>query len=71
METEKTVKCIEISGLRGFSAGQRLDLAVPNGQVGSGLTIIAGQNNSGKSTIVEAFGAIAGRSSTVRPLETR
>jgi len=66
VEIEETVECIEISGLRGFSVRQRLDLAVPNGQVGSGLTIIVGQNNSGKSTIVEAFSAIAGRNELVR-----
>lgn len=65
MEIDK-VKYIEISGLRGFSSRQRLDLAEPNGQIGSGMTIVVGQNNSGKSTIAEAFAAIAGRSGAIR-----
>lgn len=50
---------IEILGLRGFSEKQTLNIAVPNGKNGSGLTVIVGPNNSGKSTIYEAFRAIS------------
>jgi len=50
---------LEISGYRGFGKLQTLNLAKPNGRVGGGLTVIVGPNNSGKSTIVEAFKAIA------------
>lgn len=50
---------IEILGLRGFSEKQTLTLGVPNGKQGSGLTCIVGPNNSGKSTIYEAFRAIS------------
>jgi AAA domain, putative AbiEii toxin, Type IV TA system len=57
---------IDISGLRGFATHQRLQLAVPNGKVGSGLTIVVGQNNAGKSTITEAFAAVAGQPSIIR-----
>jgi energy-coupling factor transporter ATP-binding protein EcfA2 len=57
---------IDISGLRGFATNQRLELAIPNGKVGSGLTIVVGQNNAGKSTITEAFAAIAGHPSILR-----
>jgi AAA15 family ATPase/GTPase len=57
---------IDISGLRGFATNQRLELAIPNGKVGSGLTIVVGQNNAGKSTVTEAFAAIAGHPSILR-----
>ena len=49
----------EIEGYRGFGVKTHVDLAKPNGKLGSGLTIIAGPNNSGKSTIVEGFQALA------------
>lgn len=51
----------EIEGYRGFGVKIHIDLAKPNGKLGSGLTIIAGPNNSGKSTIVEGFQALARR----------
>jgi energy-coupling factor transporter ATP-binding protein EcfA2 len=49
---------IEITGLRSFGSTQRLELAIPNGKAGSGLTFLVGPNNGGKSTIIEAFAAI-------------
>ena len=52
---------IEIEGYRGFGEKVHIDLAKPNEKLGSGLTIIAGPNNSGKSTIVEGFQALARR----------
>lgn len=51
----------EIEGYRGFGVKTHIDLAKPSGKLGSGLTIIAGPNNSGKSTIVEGFQALARR----------
>src|SRR5690625_1257462 len=50
---------IKIKGLRGFETEQELQIAVPNSKCGSGLTIIVGPNNSGKSTIYESFRAIS------------
>jgi predicted ATP-dependent endonuclease of OLD family len=50
---------IDILGLRGFSDKQSLNFGQPNGNLGSGLTVIVGPNNSGKSTIYEAFRAIS------------
>lgn len=50
---------IEILGLRGFARLEKLDLAVPNGSLGSGLTVVVGANNMGKSTVWEAFDSIA------------
>ena len=49
-------RSLEIEGFRGFGSHQRLDLAIANGtDPGSGLTIIVGENNSGKSSIIEAL----------------
>ena len=50
---------LEIQGLRGFATLEALTLAVPNNTAGSGLTTIVGANNSGKSTIIEAFRALS------------
>lgn len=46
---------IFIKGFRGFSDTQSVDLAIPNGVPGSGLTTIVGPNSGGKSTIIESF----------------
>ncbi|MDP2089949.1 MAG: AAA family ATPase [Flavobacteriaceae bacterium] len=54
-----TYSKIEILGLRGFSDKQTLNFGQPNNELGSGLTVIVGPNNSGKSTIYEAFRAIS------------
>jgi len=54
---------IEIRGFRGFSSKQALAFAIPNGELGSGLTIITGANNSGKSSIVECLKARGGNQS--------
>jgi hypothetical protein len=50
---------LEIAGLRGFAKSERIDLAIPDGSYGSGMTILVGPNNAGKSTVVESFQAIA------------
>ena len=52
---------LHIHGLRGFAVEQTLRLAIPNGAPGSGLTVIVGANNAGKSTAIEAFRAIGQR----------
>jgi predicted ATPase len=48
---------IEINGLRGFGSMQTIKFGIPDGNIGSGLTIIVGPNNSGKSTVIEAINA--------------
>jgi predicted ATPase len=53
----------EILGLRGFATKQKLTPSIPSGIEGSGLTVIVGSNNAGKSTVVEAIRA--GRQRTV------
>ncbi len=44
-----------IQGFRSFKEKQELQLAIPNGKVGSGLTYIVGPNNTGKTTIIEGL----------------
>lgn len=51
---------IEIHGYRGFKNKAHLDFAVSNGELGSGITIITGPNNSGKSSILECLKARGG-----------
>lgn len=46
---------IEISGFRGFSKKSKIVFSRPNGTPGSGLNIIVGANNSGKTTIIESM----------------
>lgn len=46
-------------GYRGFSTRQSLNLAIPNGKPGSGLTVLVGPNGGGKSSLVECFNNIS------------
>ena len=50
---------LRIRGLRGFATEQTLKLAQPTGASGSGLTVLVGANNAGKSTAIEALRAIS------------
>ena len=50
---------MEILGFRGFSNCQTLEMAVPNDTPGSGLTILVGPNNAGKSTVIESVRAFS------------
>lgn len=54
------IEWIEIEGFRGFAEKVHLNLSKPNGKKGSGLTIIVGPNNTGKSTIIESLHILAG-----------
>lgn len=50
------IKTITINGLRGFSKEKTIEFSVPDKKTpGSGLTIMVGPNNSGKSTVIEAM----------------
>lgn len=58
------IKEMHISGFRGFGVPQVVPFAIPNGEdFGSGLTIITGANNSGKTTIIESIRAFNGKES--------
>ena len=52
-----SVTTLTVKGFRGFSEKQSLRIAQPTGQPGSGLTILVGPNNGGKSTIIESLQA--------------
>ena len=54
-----SVEKLSIKGFRGFAEEQALRLAQPTGEAGSGLTILVGPNNGGKSTVVESFEALS------------
>ena len=54
---------MEVLGFRGFKTLGALNFSVPNGAPGSGLTVITGPNNAGKSSILECLKARAGRQS--------
>ncbi|MBS0533146.1 MAG: AAA family ATPase [Proteobacteria bacterium] len=49
------LKSISVENFRGFFAQQAVIMAQPNGKVGSGLTILVGPNNAGKTTILNAL----------------
>ena len=51
-----SISCI---GYRGFATKQTLNLAIPDGRQGSGLTVLVGPNGGGKSTLIECFNKIA------------
>lgn len=51
-----SIKKISIEGLRGFSKKTEIEFAMPDKEnLGSGLTVLVGANNSGKSTVIEAI----------------
>ena len=59
------IEGLSVGGLRGFASDSEFRFAQPNGDPGSGLTIILGSNNSGKSTLVEALKSLSsGRTPT-------
>jgi predicted ATP-dependent endonuclease of OLD family len=62
------IKEVQISNFKGFS-GQlpALQFNIPNGEIGSGLNIFVGENNTGKSTVLEAIDFL--RNGTKKPLE--
>ena len=50
------IKTLSIEGFRGFSRRIDIDFSVPDGvNPGSGLTVLVGANNSGKTTVLEAL----------------
>lgn len=50
-----SIKKISIEGLRGYSKKTEIEFAIPDKvNEGSGLTVLVGPNNSGKTTLIEA-----------------
>ena len=62
------ISTLDIIGFRGFAQEQTLHFAQPTGAVGSGLTIIVGPNNGGKSTIIESLRALTTRFDASDPI---
>ncbi len=61
-----SVRKLSIQGLRGFAENIDFEFAVPDKKnVGSGLTVLVGPNNSGKSTVIEALHLLAIGSDTL------
>ena len=66
-----SIKRLTIEGLRGFSKKINFNFAIPDKRnVGSGLTVLVGPNNSGKSTIIEAIHLLTANINTV-PISLR
>ena len=49
------LETLKIEHYKGFFEEETLEFAIPNGRPGSGLTLIVGPNNSGKTTLLEAL----------------
>ena len=60
---KQMINSISCVGYRGFAIKQTLHLAVPDGNPGSGLTMLVGPNGGGKSTLIECFNKIATKKS--------
>lgn len=58
------LQCLEIEGYRSFDQKQSIKFAIPNNGKGSGLTLIVGPNNVGKTTFIEALSLYKGKSIT-------
>jgi predicted ATP-dependent endonuclease of OLD family len=54
---------LEILGYRGFREHGTVNFSIPDGNFGSGITILTGTNNSGKSSILECLRARSGGTS--------
>ena len=66
-----SIKKLNIEGLRGFSKNVEIEFAMPDGKnYGSGLTVLVGPNNSGKSTVIEAVHLLS-ISTDVIPISAR
>lgn len=59
LDSSSLFKSVSVSGYRGFSEKGTISLAQPNEKPGSGLTIVVGANNSGKSAFLEAIRYLA------------
>ena len=60
----QTITKFTCHGFRGYQTPGELRPAIPNGEYGSGLTVLIGPNGGGKSTIVEAFRKLIRRGET-------
>ena len=67
-----SIKTLKINGFRGFSEETAINFAIPdNKNPGSGLTILIGPNNSGKSTVIEAVHLLNSNNINIIPKNSR
>lgn len=60
------LKSLVIDGLRGFSEKTEIQFSIPDKvNPGSGLTVLVGPNNSGKSTVIEAVHLLSKNTDTI------
>ena len=65
------IRKITIEGLRGYAVKTDIEFAIPDkNNPGSGLTVLVGPNNSGKSTIIEAVHLLNSNTDTI-PVDMR
>lgn len=65
------ISSLDIKGFKGFSTEQTLRLAQPSGKLGSGITVLVGPNNGGKTSILEALHTISNSSTIPTTFEQR
>jgi energy-coupling factor transporter ATP-binding protein EcfA2 len=66
------LRSVHIVGFRGFEEPAEIELAVPDGKTeGSGLTVLVGPNNSGKSSVLEALSLLHNTNTPVELTENR
>ena len=53
------IKEVSLSGFKGFSNTQIFNPAIPRGHPASGLSIVVGPNNGGKTALMEAIDLVA------------
>lgn len=66
------IQSLKLAYFKGFSNNEtRLDFSIPNGELGSGLNILIGENNSGKSTVFEAISFLRDETKEVNRLKNK
>ena len=60
------IKTLELEGIRSFKENRTINFSIPDGKnEGSGLNILLGPNNGGKSTIIESLYLLNGTSNYI------
>ena len=66
------IQTLKLSYFKGFSSeNTTFNFNIPNGNLGSGLNILVGENNSGKSTIFEAISFLRDETKEVERLKNK
>jgi predicted ATPase len=65
------IKKLTIQNYKGFQTKTDIEFSLPNGKYGSGLNVIIGANNSGKSTIFDALDKFGGTNPVINDEEVQ